>query len=131
MDGNDHARRTLIAAVLLSLGADALLPREGTATEIVSASFWLYSFAIVAFSARQLVLRRRHGPEVPVLKWLLLALCVASLFASAALERGTSLALTLAFVSIGAFLALVVLAIRDALRAARTRRVTTFAPHEG
>jgi hypothetical protein len=127
MDGHDHARRTLIAALLLSLGADALLPREGPATEIVSASFWLYSFAIVAFAIRQLVLRRRHGPAVPVLKWCLLAACVASLFASAALERGSPVALTLAFVSIGAFLALVVLAVRDA----RTRRVMTFAPHRG
>jgi hypothetical protein len=127
MDGNDHARRMLIAALLLSLGADALLPREGIATEIVSASFWLYSFAIVAFAVRQLVLRRRHGPAVPVLKWLLLAACVASLFASAALERGTSVALTLAFVSIGAFLALVALAVRDV----RARRVATFPPHRG
>jgi hypothetical protein len=131
MDGNDHARRTLIAALLLSLGADALLPREGTATEIVSASFWLYSFAIVAFAVRQLALRRRHGPAVPVLKWLLLAACVLSLFASAALERGTSIALTLAFVSVAAFLVLVVLAVRDALRGVRARRVATFPPHRG
>jgi hypothetical protein len=131
MDGNDHARRTLIAALLLSLGADALLPREGPAAEIVSASFWLYSFAIVAFSTRQLALRRRHGPAVPVLKWGLLAACVASLFASAALERGTPVALTLALTSVAAFLALVVLGLRDALRDARTRRATTFAPDRG
>jgi membrane associated rhomboid family serine protease len=131
MDGNDHARRTLIAALLLSLGADTLLPREGTATEIVSASFWLYGLAIVAFAVRQLVLRRRHGPAVPVLRWCLLAVSVASLFASAALERGTPVALTLAFISVGAFLALAVLAIRDALRGVRARRVATFPPHRG
>jgi hypothetical protein len=85
----------------------------------------------VAFATRQLVLRRRHGPAVPVLKWGLLAACVASLFASAALERGTPVALTLALTSVAAFLALVVLGLRDALRGARTRRATTFAPHRG
>ncbi len=131
MDGNDHARRTLIVALLLSLGADALLPREGPAAEVVSATFWLYSVAIVAFAVRQVVHRRRQGPAVPVLKWLLLAACVTSLFASAALERGTPVALTLALVSFGAFLALVGLACRDTLRAVRTGRATTFAPHKG
>ena len=39
MDGNDHARRTLIAALLLSLGADALLPREGTAAGSLRSHF--------------------------------------------------------------------------------------------
>jgi hypothetical protein len=131
MDGNDHARRTLTAALLLSLGADALLPREGPAAEVVSASFWLYSLAIVAFAVRHLVLRRRHGPAIPVLKWCLLAVSVTSLFASAALERGSPAALTLAFVSVGAALALVILAIRDALRGVRARRVATFPPHRG
>jgi hypothetical protein len=131
MDGNDHARRTLIAALLLSLGADAALPREGPAAEIVSASFWIYGLAIVAFTVHQLVLRRRHGRSVPVLKWCLLAVSVSSLFASAALERGTPAALTLAFVSIGAFLALVVLAARAALRGVRARRVAAFPPQRG
>src|SRR6187551_632298 len=123
MDGNDHARRTLIAACLVSLIAVATLPREGPATEVVSASFWLYSLAIVAFAVRQLVLRRRHGRAVPVLKWCLLAVCVVSLFASAALGSGSAVATTLAFVSIGAGLWLVVLAVRDGLRGARARRV--------
>src|SRR3954452_18272671 len=119
MAGNDRARRTLTAALLLSLGADAFLPREGPAAEIVSASFWLYGLAVVAFAVRQLVLRRRHRAAVPVLKWCLLAACVASLCASAALERGAPAALTLAFVSIALFPALVVLAMRDALRGMR------------
>jgi hypothetical protein len=129
MDGNDHARRTLIAACLLSLFAVATLPREGPATEVVSASFWLYSFAIVAFAVRQLVLRRRNGRAVPVLKWCLLAVCVVSLFASASLGSGSAVATTLAFVSIGAGLWLVVLAVRDGLRGVRARRVATFPPH--
>jgi hypothetical protein len=131
MDDNDRARRTLVVACLLSLIAAFLLPRKGTATEIVSASFWLYSLVIVVFAVRQLVLRRRHGPAVQVLKWCLLAVWVVSLFASASLERRTPAALTLAFVSIAAFLALVVLAARDALRSVRARRVATFPPHRG
>ena len=131
MDGNDHARRILIAACLLSLLAAALLPREGTATDVVSASFWLYSAVIVAFAVHQIILRHRHGEAVPVLKWCLLAVCVVSLFVSAALERGTSAAQALAWVSIGAFLWLVVLAARDTLRRIRARRVETFPPHRG
>jgi hypothetical protein len=131
MDGNDHARRTLIAACLVSLIAVATLPREGPATEVVSASFWLYSLAIVAFAVRQLILRRRHGRTVPVLKWCLLAVCVVSLFASAALGSGSAVATTLAFVSICAGLWLVVLAVRDGLRGVRARRVATFPPHRG
>lgn len=131
MDGNDHARRTLIAACLVSLIAVATLPREGPATEVVSASFWLYSLAIVAFAVRQLVLRRRHGRAIPVLKWCLLAVCVVSLFASAALGSGNAVATTLASVSIGAGLWLVVLAVRDGLRGLRARRVATFPPHRG
>jgi O-antigen/teichoic acid export membrane protein len=130
MDGNDRARRILIAACLLSLLA-ALLPREGVATDVVSASFWLYSAAIVAFAVHQLVLLRRHGEAVPVLKWCLLAVCLVSLFVSAALERGTPTALALAWVSIGALVWLVVLAARDALRGVRVRRAATFPPHGG
>jgi membrane associated rhomboid family serine protease len=129
MHGNERSRRTLIAACLLSLAADAFFPREGPGAEVISASFWLYGLAIVAFAVHQLVLRRRHGPAVPVLKWCLLALCLVSLFASAALERGTPVARTLAFVSLGACLALVVLAVRDGLRGVRARRLAGSPPY--
>ena len=124
MNGNDHARRCLIAALLLTLAADALFPRQGPAAEIISASFWAYAVAVTAFAARQLALRARHGSAVPVLKWVLLAVCVVSLFAATFLGR-TASALVVLVVSFPALVALVVLAIRDAVRGSRARRVAT------
>jgi hypothetical protein len=69
---------------------------------------------------------------VPVLKWVLLAAGVISLYAYAAYpERGTPISLVFALTVFGAPVALVVLAVRDALRGVRARRVATFPPFRG
>ena len=119
MHGNDRARRLLILALLLSLAASALFPRDGTTAPVIWASFWLYGLAIVAFAVRQLILRKRYGSGVPVLKWGLLAVCVVSLYVYACLERGTPAAQVVALLDCGTLLALVFLAIRDTLRRPR------------
>jgi hypothetical protein len=130
--GNDRARRILILALLVTLAADALFPREGATAAVISASFWLYGLAIVGFTIHQLVLRVRHGSGIPVLKWALLSISVISLYVYAAfLERGTTVSLLFALTILGAPITLVVLAVRDALRGVRARRVATFPPHRG
>jgi hypothetical protein len=126
--GNDRARQILILALLVTLAVDAFFPREGATAAVISASFWLYSVAIVGFTIHQLVLRVRHGSAVPVVKWVLLSVSVISLYVYGAfLKPGTPVSLIFALTIFGAPLTLVVLAVRGA----RTRRVATFPPHRG
>jgi hypothetical protein len=119
--GNDRARHLLIAALLLSLAADELFPHDSAAAAVISASFWLYGLVIVAFTVGQLVLRGRYGSSVPVLKWVLLAMTVVSLYVYGCyVEKGTQASHLVALLYTGALLTLVILAIRDTVRRYRT-----------
>jgi hypothetical protein len=119
MHGNDHARRWLTLALLLTMAAVVPFPRSGPGADVISASFWLYGIAIVGFTVRQLVLRRRHGREVPVLKWSLLAVSVVGLYVAAAFLAGTASALVVLLVCLPASVALLVLGVRDLVAHAR------------
>lgn len=122
MHGNDHVRRWLTLALLLTMAAVVPFPRSGPGQAVISASFWLYGLAIVGFTVRQLALRRRHGREVPVLKWLLLAVSVVGLYIAGAFLGKTASALVVLFVCLPASVGLLILGMRDWRRNSRLRR---------